>query len=187
MTLSSEDAPVEAAPDCHGACPDCRYEQRGLPARHNCPECGFPFDEHTRIWRQRRPLAALAAATFAPMYIISAMSGPILQGLEVSVGQRGARIVSLAALLLIPAVAIYYVLRAYRAGCYIALAPDGIHARTMQGEYLIPYQDVAIVSRYEHWIKRRGVDQTLSFAGIVKESEMKDFVDRLHAAQQRAV
>ena len=32
-------------------CPVCNYHLTGLPARHRCPECGFAFDEHTRVWR----------------------------------------------------------------------------------------------------------------------------------------
>ncbi len=40
-------------------CPQCEYSLRGLPSRHACPECGFEYDEHTRLWRwqpaRRRP------------------------------------------------------------------------------------------------------------------------------------
>ncbi|MBN2562308.1 MAG: hypothetical protein JXQ75_15390 [Phycisphaerae bacterium] len=36
-------------------CPVCEYPLIGLPRRHRCPECGFEYDEHTRIWQARRP------------------------------------------------------------------------------------------------------------------------------------
>ncbi len=32
-------------------CPVCRYDLRGLPREHRCPECGFCYDETTRVWR----------------------------------------------------------------------------------------------------------------------------------------
>lgn len=34
-------------------CPVCRYSLQGLPRKHRCPECGFEYDEETRVWRPR--------------------------------------------------------------------------------------------------------------------------------------
>jgi hypothetical protein len=31
-------------------CPVCRYDLRGLPQKHRCPECGFEYDETTYVW-----------------------------------------------------------------------------------------------------------------------------------------
>lgn len=31
-------------------CPVCRYDLKGLPANHNCPECGFTYDDTMQIW-----------------------------------------------------------------------------------------------------------------------------------------
>ncbi len=31
-------------------CPVCRYDLQGLPANHNCPECGFTYDDTMQIW-----------------------------------------------------------------------------------------------------------------------------------------
>lgn len=28
------------------ACPNCRYDLKGLPSEHTCPECGIGYDEH---------------------------------------------------------------------------------------------------------------------------------------------
>ena len=33
-------------------CPVCRYDLRGLPTEHRCPECGMAYDSTMRIWRE---------------------------------------------------------------------------------------------------------------------------------------
>ncbi len=33
-------------------CPVCRYDLRGLPAEHRCPECGMAYDSTVQIWRE---------------------------------------------------------------------------------------------------------------------------------------
>lgn len=33
-------------------CPMCRYSLQGLPSAYRCPECGFEYDEYTRLWRR---------------------------------------------------------------------------------------------------------------------------------------
>lgn len=37
------------------SCPSCEYDLRGLSASHNCPECGFAYDESFRMWLGRKP------------------------------------------------------------------------------------------------------------------------------------
>ena len=34
-------------------CPVCLYDLTGLPSNHRCPECGFEYDETTRVWWMR--------------------------------------------------------------------------------------------------------------------------------------
>ena len=36
------------------ACPRCSYSLKGLPRDHQCPECGFPYDDSTIAVRQNR-------------------------------------------------------------------------------------------------------------------------------------
>jgi hypothetical protein len=40
--------PLTGQPLTH--CPVCNYDLTGLPKNHRCPECGFEYDETTRIW-----------------------------------------------------------------------------------------------------------------------------------------
>lgn len=34
-------------------CPACGYSLHGLPLDHRCPECGLPYDRHSRSWTNR--------------------------------------------------------------------------------------------------------------------------------------
>ncbi len=34
-------------------CPQCKYSLKGLPANHNCPECGFEYDAETAAWHHQ--------------------------------------------------------------------------------------------------------------------------------------
>lgn len=36
-------------------CPICDYDFATLPSAYRCPECGFEYDEHTRVW-MRKPI-----------------------------------------------------------------------------------------------------------------------------------
>ena len=36
-------------------CPVCRYDLTGLPRNYTCPECGFEYDEHMRVWILKNP------------------------------------------------------------------------------------------------------------------------------------
>ena len=44
-------------------CPVCRYDLRGLPAEHRCPECGLGIDDSMNTWRMRKPSRFIWAVT----------------------------------------------------------------------------------------------------------------------------
>ncbi len=55
------------------SCPQCDYSLRGLPANHNCPECGLAYDEYSAIWRQRprkRELVFTIIITLSMTYML---------------------------------------------------------------------------------------------------------------------
>ncbi len=57
-------------------CLECGYRLTGLPARHRCPECGTPYDEHIRVWKPARTfplfLEAVLPAVGAVLMLSSA-------------------------------------------------------------------------------------------------------------------
>ncbi len=48
-----------------GKCPQCDYPLTGLPANHNCPECGLPYDQRSEFYSFKRPVVTLAACLVA--------------------------------------------------------------------------------------------------------------------------
>ncbi len=60
-----EDLPRASIVDAR-KCPACLYSLCGLPTRHACPECGFEYDEHVRLWEapQRRRVNNILRLSF---------------------------------------------------------------------------------------------------------------------------
>lgn len=50
-------------------CPVCRYSFHGLPDAYRCPECGFEYDEHTRVWRPKR--IGILRGLWLPIFLIA--------------------------------------------------------------------------------------------------------------------
>ncbi len=111
-----------------------------------CPDCGFEYDEHTRIWRPRRPwrIYLLFANTllFSPwLYRLLEVviryhqwpSASVLFGGLVSAGSLAWALPRLRVVLS----------EGHR---YAALTPRGIQARTPKNRYFIPWDDLADVS-----------------------------------------
>lgn len=56
-------------------CPICRYSLEGLPRDHQCPECGFEYDETMRVWRTKLSLAfaVVPVLIFAAFFLLVAI------------------------------------------------------------------------------------------------------------------
>ena len=51
-------------------CPVCRYDLRGLPAEHRCPECGLGIDDSMRTWRLGKPSRFVWAVTVGNKFVL---------------------------------------------------------------------------------------------------------------------
>jgi hypothetical protein len=116
-------------------CLDCGYSLTGLPTRHRCPECGWEYDQFTRVWRKKdRWLAVkelcvsliliiLFAAGFSAGFAVSPTMGTVLQLFVVFV---------FACVLIVR----WRCYSTRRQGEFVAITPEGIRAR--QHEMLEP-------------------------------------------------
>jgi predicted RNA-binding Zn-ribbon protein involved in translation (DUF1610 family) len=112
------------------SCVQCGYSLRGLSARHECPECGLPFDERSQTWRTRynkRLIVTLALISL----------GWLLMTWSFSTGLRRSPLpppllillhLGFAALFLF---LLYRFWRLYRGG-FVATMPTGLYLRTDQ-------------------------------------------------------
>lgn len=105
-------------------------------------------------------------AYLAQRWIGWALAIPILVGLPLAVAAMAARNVR----------------RRWRD--YVALCPDGIRARTANGDFKIPYDEIERISRYECWIQQRGKLRNLDLTYFLTESDMPEFIAAVDLARQ---
>jgi len=127
-------------------CPDCGCDLRGLPPPGCCPQCGFEYDEHTRVWRSRQPWQRHALVYFVIGTAIGLLLAiiyrlvrghvpypvfPLLFGLVYAAG----------------GLLIRRVLTGRLSGRFVAIMPKGILVGTRRRSSLIPWDDVDRVSQ----------------------------------------
>lgn len=169
-------------------CPECGHEPL-LPLNPGrCPECGFEYDEHTLIWRPRRPWKIYIA--FANTLVFSPW---LFQFFEVVLLLRqwpsksvmlGAAISLISLCWALPRIRVL-LSEGHR---FAAVTPRGIQARTPRNAYWIPLddlRDVTVVLGVPR-IKRH------SSAGVCQldwvfdtDQEVRAFLATVEQAQQR--
>lgn len=106
-------------------CPQCRYSLKGLPADHNCPECGFEYDAETAAWHRQTSkiwtsLGILLTLSFGGFVLKEAIAN--LQS------ARGWRLSNLLFLLSI-VVLLWSLIRQFSASLTIATTPRGLYIK----------------------------------------------------------
>lgn len=123
-----------------GKCPVCSYSLRGLPSEYRCPECGFPYNSQTRIWRPLKPKAIFGG-------LFGFIGGSIGVVLFVADSPR----IGLPVLVLWIGLACYVTWRfysIYKRGQFVCAGPDGIRYRLHKTEaQLILWKDIAAIHR----------------------------------------
>ena len=164
-----------------GRCPICGYNLRGLPSTHRCPECSWPYDARTRIWRPLKPKAIFAGL----IGFIGAIEGlvwfvvgaPPIFGIAIFVGWLG------------PASYVgwrYYSI--YKRGQFVCVGPDGILYRLQEAEaQLIRWEDIAAIHRQRFdklcRVERIGDQKHIMLQGVFSSSV--DAVEFADLANQR--
>lgn len=169
-------------------CPECGRAPLVPLSPGQCPECGFEYDEHTLIWRPRRPWRIYVV--FANVLVFSPW---LFRFFEVVLLARqwpskpvmlGAAIALVSLCWALPRIRVL-LSEGHR---YAAVTPRGIHARTPRDVCLIPYGDVREVSvlfgvpHIRRLSRRRACQLDWIFDS---DAEVQGFIAAVAAARQR--
>ncbi len=180
-STSAHDEQARSVTHRLGKCPVCRYSLRGLPSEYRCPECGFPYDSQTRIWRPLKPKAIfggligfIGAIEGLVWFVVGA---PPIFGIAIFVGWLG------------PASYVgwrYYSI--YKRGQFVCVGPDGIRYRLQKTEaQLIRWKDLGAIHRQRYdklcVVERIGDQKRITLQGVF--SSPADVVEFADLANQR--
>jgi hypothetical protein len=169
-------------------CPECGHEPLVPVSPGVCPECGFQYDEHTLIWRPKRPwrIYLLFANTliFLPwlfrfLQVVVLLrqwpTTPVVLGALASAITLGWSLPRLRVLLS----------EGHR---FVALTPRGIQARTPKDHYLVPWDELGEVTVLfgVPQLKRRTATTTCTLDWIFDtDREVEDFAKHATHAKER--
>jgi hypothetical protein len=161
------------------SCPLCGYDLRGLPCPHACPECGEPYDEHTRGWRAMPSRWSLLA--FLPIlfvlwpFLMERLLGRVVVPAGVKIALVGTLGFSVAI-----AIAVW---RGSRRGPAVAITPRGLFVRMHGGGTMIPWDDVGAITRWDrNTVVINRLDSFLpvyATGAFGSETEVSDFLNRV--------
>lgn len=168
-------------------CPVCTYSLQGLAPPHRCPECGFEYDERTRVWRapKRRfgwfDYVGPAVCVGLILYVILPMFH-----------WRAGNIFHLASLGLVLLVLAWFVptfmkqTRSRELGECVAVAPKGIFVRNSAGDEWIDWPAVGSVkfSAAFQYIQHAGCPRSTNLPGAFADSDERDaFIEAIRVAR----
>jgi hypothetical protein len=169
-------------------CPECGQAPLMPDVFQRCPECGFEFDEYTRIWRPSRPwriyLVFANTLLFSPWlfrFLAEVLlwqhwpTKSVVLGAVISAGSLAWALPRLRVLLS----------EGHR---YAAVSPRGVQARTPRSAYSIPWDDLAEVTVLlgVPRLKRRSTREVCELDWIFDtDQEVSDFLANIDQAQQR--
>lgn len=121
-------------------CPVCTCDLSTRPPPDRCPECGFDYDEHTRVWRSGQSWVPLALR-----YMLEGLVIGLLVALLYPGGLKRAAYATLPLVLalLAPAVGLLCrrVISGRICGRFVALTPPGILIGTRARPTLVHWDD----------------------------------------------
>ena len=119
----------------------CRYSLLGLPAAHRCPECGFEYDEHTRVWR-----SGFGAPFHGAMGLIIAIG--VINGVMQFTSRHNSW-ANKSVWLMFMAVYIAFPWFVWRSRPLIAVTPKGIFTRWMWKKHTAEWSRIDRAGDYE--------------------------------------
>ncbi len=111
-------------------CPVCAADLRVRPAPGRCPDCGFQYDEQTRVWRSDQTWRRLAIR-YMVMGLAAGLFIAVLEALTYGEARRPVLPLVFGLLAPLAGLAIRRILSGRIIGRFVALTPDGIVVGTL--------------------------------------------------------
>lgn len=131
-------------------CPVCGTDLAQQPVAGQCPDCGFVYDTHTRVWRSTQTWGRVALIYVAAGLILGLGAAALYRtGLEYVPNPMLAVVCAVAFPVL--ALTVRRVISGRITGRFVALTPRGIVVGTRSRPRVVPWNDFARV------VERRGI------------------------------
>ncbi|MFH1748643.1 MAG: hypothetical protein ABIG44_16535 [Planctomycetota bacterium] len=168
-------------------CPECGNDLNANPTAGTCSDCGFPFDEQTRIWKSARTWHHHAI-----FYGILGLFTGVLVALAYRLAQGEVPNALLPVALALGVATLGLLMQRALSGRlssrYVALTPAGIQVGVRAHPLLIPWEDVRRLSTRKQvpQIKRHSTSFAVALEDIFDNpAELDAFATALQQARQQ--